>query len=135
MRQLSTGELSGWLADTNRSSGPLLVDARSAEEFAVSHLRDALHFVSVDQLKGRLAGNSQPVIVYCSMGYRSSAVAEKLQKAGVTNVWNLEGSLFAWANEGRPVYRGTTLLAPAVVHPYDSKWGKLLKSECRAVLK
>ena len=133
VRQLSTGQLDGWIADTNGQPHPLIIDARPEAEYAVSHLRGARNCVSVGQVKAALETNTRPIVVYCSVGYRSSALAEKLQRAGLTNVWNLEGSLFAWANEGRPVYRGETLLKPVRVHPYDAKWGQLLKPELRGL--
>lgn len=123
VRQLPTRELAAWLGDTNRPA-PLLADARKPEEFAISHLPGAHHLDSVAAVKATLQSNSQPVVVYCSVGYRSSVLAEKLQKAGVTNVFNLDGSIFAWANEGRPVFRGTNTVQQ--VHPYSKKWGALL---------
>ena len=125
VRQLSTQALADWLAATNRPA-PLLADARAPEEFAVSHLRDAQRLDTVDKVKAVVRSPAQPIVVYCSVGYRSSSLAEKLQAAGFTNVWNLEGSIFAWANEGRPVFRGPTNLQPAQVHPYSAKWGQLL---------
>ena len=71
------------------------------------------------------------VVTYCSVGYRSSRAAEQLARAGYANVANLEGSAFAWANEGRPLVdaRGR---ATSVVHPYDANWGKLLEPRHRA---
>jgi hypothetical protein len=39
-------------------------------------------------------------------------------------VFNLEGSLFQWANEGRPVYRDDVPVQ--AIHPYDARWGRLL---------
>jgi rhodanese-related sulfurtransferase len=123
VRQLSTQALALWLADTAKPA-PLLIDARSREEFAISHLQGARRLAAVSEVKAAVKTNGQPIVVYCSVGYRSSALAEKLQKAGLTNVYNLEGSIFGWANEGRPVFRGTNTTAE--VHPYDAKWGKLL---------
>ena len=131
VKQLSTEELARWLADTNRSA-PLLIDARNREEFAVSQLPNAQHLDTVKQVSDAAGSKSRPLVVYCSVGYRSSAFAEKLQRAGFTNVFNLEGSIFAWANEGKPVYRGTQQLDPPKVHPYDKKWGALLKPELRS---
>ena len=61
---------------------------------------------------------------YCSVGYRSSRLAEELRARGFENVFNLEGSLFQWANEGRPLYRGEERVDQA--HPYDEEWGQLL---------
>lgn len=39
------------------------------------------------------------IVVYCSVSYRSSILARRLQDMGFTNVYNLEGSIFKWANE------------------------------------
>jgi len=122
VQQLATDELAGWLADSKRLA-PSLVDARSAGEFSVSHLRDAANLTTVSEVES-LVSPSRPVVVYCSVGYRSSALAQKLQKAGFANVYNLEGSIFKWANEGHPVFRGTREVEE--VHAYNATWGKLL---------
>ena len=133
VKQISTDTLANWLAATNRLA-PLLVDVRSVAEFQVSHLRNALHTESVQEVKTRAAAGSnretRPVVVYCAVGYRSSAFVQKLQKAGLTNVFNLDGSIFQWANEGRELFRDNGRVK--VVHPYDRKWGRLLKPEYRA---
>ena len=46
------------------------------------------------------------------------------------NVYNLEGSLFKWANEKRPMVdqQGKKTI---VCHPYSSIWGKFLDSDLR----
>lgn len=132
VKQITTETLARWLAETN-SLPPLLVDVRSEAEFRVSHLRSAVHTDSVEEVRTRVTGpdvESRPVVVYCAVGYRSSAFAQKLKNSGITNVWNLDGSIFQWANEGRPLYRGAQLVKE--VHPYDRKWGRLLKPEYRA---
>ena len=131
---MTTQQFADWLSDPSRLPYPLILDARPEEEFAVSHLRGAQCFVSVEAVKASMPARTQPIVVYCSVGYRSSAVVKKLQKAGLANVWNLEGSLFAWANEGRAVYRDGTLLDPPRVHPYNAKWDQLLKPELREPL-
>ena len=40
------------------------------------------------------------IVTYCSVGYRSERIGEKLMKQGFTDVSNLKGSLFKWANQG-----------------------------------
>jgi hypothetical protein len=54
-----------------------------------------------------------------------------LLAAGVSPVYNLEGSIFAWANEGRALQspRGPT----EWVHPYNAVFGLLLAKPHRAV--
>jgi hypothetical protein len=46
---------------------------------------------------------------------RSVELGRKLAARGYANIANLEGSLFAWANERKPVYSGTRLADR--VHP------------------
>lgn len=126
--QVSTTELSEWLA-TPGSDRPLLLDARTSEEWAVSHLPGALLATTEDQALVELQGAEQDhlIVVYCSVGYRSAALARQLIARGFTNVHNLEGSIFAWANEGRPVYQGEREVRQ--VHPYNKVWGQLLNKE------
>jgi rhodanese-related sulfurtransferase len=124
-------ELARWREDPGRTQ-PLVLDARTAAEYQVSHLRDAVHLdpgrPSLRPLRGRAMND--PIVVYCSVGYRSARVAHWLAGQGYTNVRNLSGSIFQWANEGRPVFRdGRPTLE---VHPYDRRWGLLLESRYRA---
>jgi rhodanese-related sulfurtransferase len=130
VRRISAGELSAWLEDAGRVA-PVLIDARHEEEFQVSHLPKARHARTVKAVRAVVPSETQPIVVYCSMGYRSSSLARKLRKAGFTNVANLEGSLFGWANEGKPLHQGVEQVSAARVHPYNGKWGKLLNSELR----
>ncbi len=130
VRQIPPRTLAEWMGQTN-AAGPVLIDTREAAEYGVSQLAGALNCRSVPEVAKVVPDKSTRVVLYCSVGYRSSALSEKLQRAGYTNVFNLEGSIFAWANEGRPVYRGKTELRPARVHPYDRKWGQMLKPELR----
>lgn len=130
VQQLQPAELAAWLADTNRVQ-PVLLDVRTKAEFAVSHLPGARQVepkaVAAD-LVATLPTN-RPVVVYCSVGYRSSELAARLRRVGVTNVLNLEGSIFQWANEGRPVERDGQPVRE--VHPYNETFGHLLKEELR----
>lgn len=130
VRHVSTDSLAAWLAGP--SPAPLLLDVRAEDEFAVSHLPDARRLDPDTHDFSALQDLSPdtPMVTYCSVGYRSAALAERLAEAGFTNVVNLEGSIFMWANEGRPVYRAGR--AVGQVHPYDAVWGRLLKKELHA---
>jgi rhodanese-related sulfurtransferase len=129
VRQISTRELAEWLASKDREH-PLLVDARTEEEYGVSHLAGARRAGDVESVRRLATDATRPIVVYCSVGYRSSALAERLQRAGFTKVFNLEGSIFAWANEQRPLWRGKERVE--VVHPFDAKWGQLLDQRWHA---
>ena len=131
VRQLSTAELADWLKDGSRAA-PVLLDVRTAAEFNVSHLPGARRVEPEEEAAkvAPLLTPGRPVVMYCSVGYRSSAMAQRLAKAGVTELFNLEGSIFQWANEGRPLERdGKTANK---VHPYNGTFGKMLDSQRRA---
>ena len=121
---VTTAELAASLAAD--PAGVVILDARAAREFAVSHLPGAHHVGADADTAGRLAAAvpGARVVVYCSVGYRSAALVERLRERGHTNAVNLEGSIFRWAREGRPVYRGEARVQQ--VHPYDDNWGALL---------
>lgn len=116
---------------------PVLVDVRETEEYAVSHLPGALHLPpdaleTADALPPEIAAldRDTPIVAYCSVGYRSAGMTARLREAGFTHVENLDGSIFRWANEGRPVVRDGEAVRD--VHPYDRAWGVLLRRELRA---
>ena len=118
--------------DASGAERPLLLDARSPEEYAVSHLPGARRVNPDSAAVPRLdtLSTETPIVVYCSVGYRSARVASRLRERGFTNVANLKGSIFRWANEGRSVVRdGVPVRA---VHPYDASWGTLLDDELHA---
>ncbi|HEV2247322.1 MAG TPA: rhodanese-like domain-containing protein [Terriglobia bacterium] len=134
VRQLSTAELAAWLGRTN-GLHPMLLDARSPAEYAVSHLPGA-RLADAKAPAARLLsglGTNQAIVVYCSIGYRSSRLVERLQQAGCTNVFNLDGSIFQWANEDRLLERDGQPVKE--VHPYGSSFGQLLHPEHRMTAK
>lgn len=106
----------------------VFLDAREMNEFEVSKIQGARWVgyddFSMDRLKG-IAKDSE-IVVYCSVGYRSEKVAEKLEKAGYTNVSNLYGGIFEWVNEGRVVVDSTDQKTQKV-HAYNRAWGVWLK--------
>ena len=127
---ISTVELAHQLEVLER---PVLIDARKLEEYTLSHLPGAYHAQTVDAVEQADISRNTPVIVYCSIGYRSARLSQALRAAGY-QATNLEGSIFQWANEGRTLV--TSQGSPASqleqttrkVHPYNALWGLLLNS-------
>ncbi|CAN5587605.1 rhodanese-like domain-containing protein [soil metagenome] len=130
---ITTRELADWLADQRRPQ-PVLLDVRTPAEWNVSHLPGARRVAPEADAKTAAHGlpKDTPIVTYCSVGYRSAKMAERLRAAGYRRVQNLEGSIFEWANERRPLVREGE---PVVrVHPYNSVWGHLLEPAVRAPL-
>jgi rhodanese-related sulfurtransferase len=130
---ISTEELANLLADKSRPA-PLLLDVRTPEEWNVSHLPGARHAEPKASVESVTAGilKETPIVTYCAVGYRSAEMAKRLRAAGFTNVRNLEGSIFEWANEHRPLVRDEQPVS--TVHPYNALWGRLLADDVRAPL-
>jgi len=80
----------------------ILLDTREKKEYEISHIPGAI-WVGYNNFKIKrikeLAKDAK-IVTYCSVGYRSERIGEKLQKKGFTNVSNLKGSIFKWVNEG-----------------------------------
>ncbi len=111
----------------NRSWKSLVVlDSRTLDEYAVSHLRNARH-IGYEQFRLhslRDIPKNTPIVVYCSIGYRSEKIGEKLLEAGFKNVYNLYGGIFEWSNQLRPLFNEHGRCHE--IHPYDQSWGKWL---------
>lgn len=105
----------------------VFLDARTLEEYRVSFIKDAVWVGYDDFDLKRVSGvdKKAPVIVYCSVGYRSEKVSEQLLEAGFKNVYNMYGGIFEWINNGYPVFNseGET----HKIHGYNKKWGIWLK--------
>jgi len=100
------------------------LDAREQAEYDVSRIENA-RFVGYDNFKIKSVeglDKDTEIIVYCSIGYRSEKVAEKLEKAGFRNVKNLYGGIFDWYNAGKNIV--DSLGNPTKkVHGYGRTWG------------
>ena len=115
----------------------LLLDIREPEEYAVSRLPGAVRVdpnASAATLIHMGDVTGKKIIVYCSVGRRSSIFAEReqtaLMKMGVTSVSNLEHGIFGWHNERRELMdaNGET----DAVHPYNGIWKRYVKRDEKA---
>src|SRR5260221_1149380 len=90
---MSTGELAERIAAKN-GARPLLIDVRARQEYEVSHLPGAVWAETPQQIAStmREASDGQAVVLYCSVGVRSSNAAATLMQSGRANVFNLQGS-------------------------------------------
>lgn len=105
----------------------VLLDAREKDEYDVSHIKDAkfVGFKDFDEKALKNIPKDQDIVIYCSIGYRSEKIGERLAKMGYKNVKNLYGSIFEWANQGKPLVdkngKPTT-----TVHGYNKNWSQWL---------
>jgi len=89
-----------------------ILDVRTPKEFFSGHIKNALQADWNDkaEFERRLAfvDKAKPVYVYCLAGGRSAAAADKMRKAGYTNVFELSGGTNAWRAANKPLEGAST---------------------------
>lgn len=100
--EISPAEL---LAGAGKPGAPLVLDVRSAEEFASGHVPGARN-VAYDEVAARLGELGPPgeVVVYCERGPRAAKAADVLRGAGFA-VRHLTGDMSGWRAQGLPIER------------------------------
>lgn len=95
----------------------VLIDAREADEMAVSMLPGA---ISEEELLHHLDRYADSFLVaYCTIGYRSGLFAKAMIDRKVI-VHNLKGGILGWLHAGGAVYSDGRIVHR--VHVYGSKW-------------
>ena len=104
-----------------------ILDVRTLREYEVSHLKDS-DFIDYDGFTKKdvksIPKDAQ-VVVYCSVGYRSERIGEKMQKLGFENVYNLYGGIFDWKYRNKTIYNQNEQPTDSV-HTYNKNWGQWL---------
>jgi rhodanese-related sulfurtransferase len=109
---------------------PVLLDARSETEYNASHIPGARRANVSPALLGIDGKYDAPVVVYCAVGFDSAPVALRYLAQGYKRVQYLEGGIFLWADQGRPL---ENLRGPAdKVHPGTSRHVSYLDRKRRA---
>ena len=113
--------------------GVVLFDVREREEYKVSRIPGAIRVDPGIWTRSFLtrhgdAVRGKTVVFYCSVGVRSSKLAERVRTRlgalGARAVYNLDGGIFAWHNQARPLVSDAG--ATPYVHPFDRHWGRLV---------
>ena len=106
----------------------LFLDTRPEKEFDVGHLPGAKRIGYMPRQPYVLEGleKNQPIVVYCTVGWRSGQIGAWLQSLGFTKVYNLNGGILAWANAEKPIENAAGQMTNRV-HVYNEDFSKWLK--------
>lgn len=114
----------------------IVFDVREQSEYSVSRIDGAVRVSPGSSYREFMKNfgerlSDKNLVFYCSVGYRSSALASRIQRglpqAASNRVFNLQGGLFNWHNQQRELVdsNGTS----DYIHPYDRDWGRLLEHQ------
>lgn len=103
----------------------LIIDSREKEEYDVGHIKGAIYsgYDDLDLSILDKVDKDQKIAVYCSIGYRSEKVCEKIVALGYTRVYNVYGSIFQWVNEGNSIVDKEEKVTDQL-HTYNRSWSK-----------
>jgi phage shock protein E len=79
------------IAWQNIQQGALVIDARTAKEYAQGHIDGAVNIpfdIAVKQFSALGIAKDRQVVLYCRSGNRSGKALASLKKAGYTNLHN-----------------------------------------------
>jgi rhodanese-related sulfurtransferase len=84
-----------------------LLDVRTPAEYRQARLEGA-RLIPIDQLANRIneLPSNRPILVYCAVGSRSAQVVNYLARRGYSEIYNLYGGIYSWAQRGYPVLTG-----------------------------
>ena len=83
----------------------MLIDVREYFEYKKSRIKGAVNIPSsgnIDMASDTIDKNMS-LFIYCTTGYRAKKVAARMTEKGFLNVYNLDGGIKAWKEEGFPV--------------------------------
>lgn len=88
-----------------------VLDVRTSKEFYTGHIKNALQadWTNFSQFSYRIQylDKDKPVYIYCLVGGRSTAAADRMRKDGFKNVVELMGGINAWKQAEKPLEGST----------------------------
>lgn len=90
-------------AEENTNSERTIIDVRTPEEYAESHIAGAVNINSADpafETKLEALAKDAPYSVYCRSGNRSGKALRLMEALGFSDVVNLDGGVIAWQKGG-----------------------------------
>lgn len=96
-------------AEMNEKKGEILLDVRTPGEYNDGHIKGALNidWYSPDfQNEVAKLDKNKPLFIYCKSGGRSRQAAQVLSSMGFKEIYDLQGGITSWKNDGMPLHNG-----------------------------
>ncbi len=98
---ISVSEAKYMMSEQNNNKVDLVLDVRTGEEYARSHIKDAVLIpLMILTEKMNEIERGQSILVYCHNGNRSKTACELLTSKGHKYVFNMLGGIESWVKKG-----------------------------------
>lgn len=100
------------LIDFIELNDAVLVDVRTSDEYNSGYIENSLN---IDYFSDEFSVNADkldrttPIILYCRSGKRSVLSVNKISKLGFKEIYNLEGGILEWIEEGNVIVFNDTI--------------------------
>ena len=100
---ISAVEAHKMIQDNINNPDFVIIDVRSENEFLQGHIENAVlipnNSPDLEKALSKL-GKNKTYLLYCLFGGRSSSMFKKMRKLGFKKVYDLDGGIIEWKNEG-----------------------------------
>jgi rhodanese-related sulfurtransferase len=90
------------------STGIVILDVRTADEYSSGHLQNALNIdIYQSDFRSRISqlSRTNKYLVYCRTGVRSAEAAAIMRDLGFTIIYNMDGGITEWIQAGNKVVK------------------------------
>ena len=96
LTRLRRPDINAGVEQCGATPGAVLVDVRTAEEYAAGHVGSSVNVPlgNLEPIRSLAKAADTPLFVYCHSGARSAAAAAELEDMGYTHVHNIGGMMF-----------------------------------------
>lgn len=89
------------------AGGARVIDLRNSPEYREGHITgsESLPFSQIAERAAELAKAGKPLILVCGLGQVAGNAAKTLKQAGAAEVYQLDGGISGWRQQGLPLVR------------------------------
>ncbi len=95
-----------YLTEITKYSNPIQIDVRTPSEYATGHIEGTMNIdVKSADFVNQIESLDKDAVYFvnCKSGIRSSRACKIMEKNGFKYIYNLDGGLLSWREEGHPI--------------------------------
>ncbi len=106
VKQISVKDTASLIEENKSNPDFIILDVRTPEEFSQGHIENAINLDVKSQSFREDAAKLDPgktYVIHCRSGRRSEIAGAQLEELGFIDIYDIQGGIVAWEEEGYPV--------------------------------